>query len=245
LSEQKLELKRKKLGRTTAEDLWCVVKHLLLAEVHSEETHQKAIRENIDPEGLEEAIARLRALRKYFIKRFGKRTKQEQIEVKEHPLCATCEEDITPKGIPEDLIDKKDIVLQSKEYTSDNMTTYQLGIGIVGGVAVPSIVEIALKGRKVKQLANVKLSSLVGIISGGLALGYSMTQAGKLNPYRTAIMSYGFSALTTGVLYEIYNRLAMVKKTSYQYEEELPEVPVYELERSEVTIPEVEEIVTV
>jgi len=238
LSEQKLELKKKKLGRTTAEDLWCVVKHLLLAEVHSEETHQKAIRENIDPEGLEEAIARIRALRKYFIKRFGKRTKQE-IEVKEHPLCATCEEDITPK----DLIDKKDIVLQSKEYTSDNM--YQIGLGIVSGVAVPSIIEIALKGRKVKQLANVKISSLVGIISGGLALGYSMTQAGRLNPYRTAIMSYGFSALTTGVLYEIYNRLAMAKKTSYQYEEELPEVPVYELERSEVTIPEVEEIVTV
>ena len=243
MSEQKLKLKVKKAGRTTAEDLWCVVKHLLLAEVHSEETHQKAIRENIDPEGLEEAIARLRALRKYFIKRFGKRTKQEQIEVREHPLCATCEEDITPKGTPEDLIDKKDIVLQSKEYTSDNM--YQIGLGIVSGVAVPSIVEIALKGRKVKQLANVKLSSLVGIISGGLALGYSMTQAGRLNPYRTAIMSYGFSALTTGVLYEIYNRLAMAKKTAYQYEEELPEVPVYELEKSEVTIPEVEEIVTV
>jgi len=242
LSEQKLELK-KKAGRTTAEDLWCVIKHLLLAEVHTEETHQKAIRENIEARELESTIARLRALRKYFIKRFGKRTKQEQIEVKEHPLCATCEEDITPKSTPKSLIDKKDIVLQSKGYTSDNM--YQLGIGIVSGVAAPSIVEIALKGRKVKQLANVKISSLVGIISGGLALGYSMTQAGRLNPYRTAIMSYGFSALTTGVLYEIYNRLAMAKRTAYQYEEELPEVPVYELEKSEVTIPEVEEIVTV
>lgn len=189
-------------GRTYREDIWCVMKHLGVANVHVQETLQKIYRNEPTHKSiplLENKLIEVQQMRKNLIGRWGKTSKQEDYS------CPRCDEDLgaqlrnTYKEKEENtIIDSSDVKYDIyKEYKSEDNNMLDKAVATVSKKT--GISTDVIKG---------------GVLGGGL--GY-ITDMGLDIPLSTTgakIAKVGLGLFSIGSLVALKNKLGNVGRST-------------------------------
>lgn len=88
--------------------------------------------------------------------------------------------------------------------------------GAGAGVIIPLATEFAVKGKRMKEVGNIKISTLVGGAMGAIGLCLGMTETMVRGEDADAVTALGASSLVTSLGLEILPRLAAKGKKSMQ-----------------------------